>query len=162
MSLGSSDLTHIIGGYWKSSNWQVQSVIHSTCPFSANQIDLRGSIGQKRPVHVYQLIAENTVESKVRSLNWVPHLSNHSHFSSGHWDTREKEASHSRGKCWCPLSIALHWLHAQAFSGIKRTETQRQKKEARLQGKCLWFLITQRSKRVLDLIELFGIRQHQA
>ena len=26
------------------------------------------SIGQKKPVHVYQLIAENTVESKVLSI----------------------------------------------------------------------------------------------
>ncbi|OAX42534.1 hypothetical protein K503DRAFT_847742 [Rhizopogon vinicolor AM-OR11-026] len=74
-------------------------------------IDRCNRIGQKRPVHVYQLIAENTVESKVIEIQERKKL-----------------------------------LIQQAFSGIKRTETQRQKKEARLQ----------------DIIELFGIRQNQA
>ncbi|KAG1752940.1 SNF2 family N-terminal domain-containing protein [Suillus lakei] len=37
-------------------------------------IDRCNRIGQKRPVHVYQLIAENTVESKVRPLNRVLYL----------------------------------------------------------------------------------------
>ncbi|KAG1751540.1 SNF2 family N-terminal domain-containing protein [Suillus paluster] len=68
-------------------------------------IDRCNRIGQKRPVHVYQLIAENTVESKVLEI-------------------QEKKKL----------------LIQQALSGIKRVETQRQKKEARLQ----------------DLIELFG------
>ncbi|KII92184.1 hypothetical protein PLICRDRAFT_133581 [Plicaturopsis crispa FD-325 SS-3] len=74
-------------------------------------IDRVNRIGQKKPVHVYQLIAENTVESKVI-------------------DIQERKKA----------------LIQQAFSGIKRTETPRQKKEARLQ----------------DLIELFGIRQQTA
>ncbi|KAH7915183.1 SNF2 family N-terminal domain-containing protein [Hygrophoropsis aurantiaca] len=74
-------------------------------------IDRCNRIGQKKPVHVYQLIAENTVESKVI-------------------DIQERKKL----------------LIQQAFSGIKRTETQRQKKEARLQ----------------ELIELFGIRQQAA
>ncbi|KAG1766956.1 SNF2 family N-terminal domain-containing protein [Suillus occidentalis] len=74
-------------------------------------------IGQKRPVHVYQLIAENTVESKVIEIQ-----------------ERKK----------------LLIQQASAFAGTKRTETPRQKKEARLQ----------------DILELMGgIRQqpgHQA
>ncbi|KAH8119200.1 SNF2 family N-terminal domain-containing protein [Phellopilus nigrolimitatus] len=74
-------------------------------------IDRCNRIGQKRKVHVYQLIAENTVESKVI-------------------DIQEKKKK----------------LINQAFSGIKSAESQRQKKEARMQ----------------DLIELFGVRQHEA
>ncbi|KAG0704509.1 SNF2 family N-terminal domain-containing protein [Suillus ampliporus] len=71
-------------------------------------IDRCNRIGQKRPVHVYQLIAENTVESKVLEIQ-----------------ERKK------------LVIQ------QAFSGIKHVETQRQKKEARLQ----------------DIIKLFSTHQ---
>ncbi|KAF8556100.1 hypothetical protein OG21DRAFT_1506885 [Imleria badia] len=70
-------------------------------------IDRCNRIGQKKPVHVYQLISENTVESKVIEI-------------------QEKKKL----------------LIQHAFSGIKRTETQREKKQARLQ----------------DLIELFGLR----
>ncbi|KAI9572249.1 SNF2 family N-terminal domain-containing protein [Boletus coccyginus] len=70
-------------------------------------IDRCNRIGQKKPVHVYQMIAENTVESKVIEI-------------------QEKKKR----------------LIQHAFSGIKRTETQREKREARLQ----------------DLVELFGIR----
>ncbi|KAF7967470.1 hypothetical protein HWV62_34115 [Athelia sp. TMB] len=62
-------------------------------------IDRCNRIGQKKSVHVYQLIAENTVEAKVI-------------------DIQEKKKN----------------LITAAFSGIKRVETQRQKKEARLQG----------------------------
>ncbi|KAF8967874.1 SNF2 family N-terminal domain-containing protein [Flammula alnicola] len=61
-------------------------------------VDRVNRIGQKKPVHVYQLIAENTVESKVLEI-------------------QEKKKQ----------------LIQQAFSGIKRTETQRQQREARLQ-----------------------------
>ncbi|KAH9941011.1 SNF2 family N-terminal domain-containing protein [Amylocystis lapponica] len=61
-------------------------------------IDRCNRIGQTKPVHVYQLIAENTVESKVI-------------------DIQEKKKL----------------LIKEAFSGIKSKETQRQKKEARLQ-----------------------------
>jgi SWI/SNF-related matrix-associated actin-dependent regulator of chromatin subfamily A3 len=71
-------------------------------------VDRVNRIGQKKAVHVYQLIAENTVESKVL-------------------DIQEKKKQ----------------LIKQAFSGIKRTETPRQQREARLQ----------------DLVELFGIRR---
>ncbi|CAL1707747.1 unnamed protein product [Somion occarium] len=71
-------------------------------------IDRCNRIGQTKPVRVYQLIAENTVESKVI-------------------DIQEKKKQ----------------LIKHAFSGIKSRETQRQKKEARLQ----------------ELIELFGARQ---
>ncbi|KAA1471714.1 hypothetical protein DENSPDRAFT_837772 [Dentipellis sp. KUC8613] len=74
-------------------------------------IDRCNRIGQKKPVHVYQLIAEDTVESKVIEI-------------------QEKKKL----------------LIKEAFSGIKSKETQRQKKEARLQ----------------DLIQLFGIRQQAA
>ncbi|KAG2055432.1 hypothetical protein BDR06DRAFT_911542 [Suillus hirtellus] len=75
-------------------------------------IDRCNRIGQKRPVHVYQLIAENTVESKVIEIQERKKL-----------------------------------LIQQAFAGTKRTETPRQKKEARLQ----------------DILELMGgIRQQQA
>ncbi|TFK44820.1 SNF2 family N-terminal domain-containing protein [Crucibulum laeve] len=74
-------------------------------------VDRVNRIGQKKSVHVYQLIAENTVESKVLSIQ-----------------ERKKQ------------------LVQQAFSGIKRTETQRQQREARLQ----------------DLVELFGIRRQTA
>ncbi|KAJ7446182.1 SNF2 family N-terminal domain-containing protein [Mycena galericulata] len=74
-------------------------------------IDRVNRIGQTKPVHVYQMIAENTVESKVLEIQ----------------DRKKK-------------------LIKEAFSGMKRTETQRQQKEARLQ----------------DLIELFGVRQQAA
>ncbi|KAJ7647212.1 SNF2 family N-terminal domain-containing protein [Roridomyces roridus] len=74
-------------------------------------IDRVNRIGQTKPVHVYQMIAENTVESKVLEIQ-----------------ERKKK------------------LIKEAFSGMKRAETQRQTKEARLQ----------------DLIELFGIRQQAA
>ncbi|KAI0702988.1 SNF2 family N-terminal domain-containing protein [Cerioporus squamosus] len=74
-------------------------------------IDRCNRIGQKKPVHVYQLIAENTVESKVIEI-------------------QEKKKK----------------LITEAFSGIKNTETQRQKKEARLQ----------------ELVELFGLRRQDA
>ncbi|KAF8893981.1 SNF2 family N-terminal domain-containing protein [Infundibulicybe gibba] len=74
-------------------------------------VDRVNRIGQKKPVHVYQLIAENTVEAKVLNIQ-----------------ERKKK------------------LIQEAFSGIKRKETQRQQKEARLQ----------------DLIELFGIRQQSS
>ncbi|KAJ7497414.1 P-loop containing nucleoside triphosphate hydrolase protein [Mycena latifolia] len=77
----------------------------------AQAIDRTNRIGQTKPVHVYQLIAENTVESKVLEIQ-----------------NRKKK------------------LIQEAFSGMKRTETQRQQKEARLQ----------------DLIELFGLRQQAA
>ncbi|KAJ7703076.1 SNF2 family N-terminal domain-containing protein [Mycena rosella] len=77
----------------------------------AQAIDRTNRIGQTKPVHVYQLIAENTVESKVLEIQ-----------------NRKKK------------------LIQEAFSGMKRTETQRQQKEARLQ----------------DLIELFGVRQQAA
>ncbi|KAF8588628.1 hypothetical protein K439DRAFT_1651796 [Ramaria rubella] len=70
-------------------------------------IDRCNRIGQTKPVHVYQLVAENTVEAKVLEI-------------------QEKKKN----------------LIKQAFSGIRTTETQRQKKEARLQ----------------DLVQLFGIR----
>ncbi|CCM03320.1 uncharacterized protein FIBRA_05448 [Fibroporia radiculosa] len=68
-------------------------------------------IGQTKPVHVYQLIAENTVEAKVIEI-------------------QEKKKK----------------LIDQAFSGIKSKETQRQKREARLQ----------------ELIALFGDRHGSA
>ncbi|RPD63881.1 hypothetical protein L227DRAFT_542891 [Lentinus tigrinus ALCF2SS1-6] len=71
-------------------------------------IDRCNRIGQKKPVHVYQLIAENTVESKVIEI-------------------QEKKKK----------------LITEAFSGIKNTETQRQKKEARLQ----------------ELVQLFGLQR---
>ncbi|TFK94573.1 hypothetical protein K466DRAFT_509225 [Polyporus arcularius HHB13444] len=71
-------------------------------------IDRCNRIGQKKPVHVYQMIAENTVESKVIEI-------------------QEKKKK----------------LITEAFSGIKSTETQRQKKEARLQ----------------ELVELFGLQR---
>ncbi|KAH9176256.1 SNF2 family N-terminal domain-containing protein [Lactarius sanguifluus] len=71
-------------------------------------IDRCNRIGQKRKVHVYQLIAEDTVEAKVLDIQ-----------------ERKKK------------------LITEAFSGMKRKETPRQKKEARLQ----------------DLIEIFGLRR---
>jgi hypothetical protein len=53
----------------------------------------------------------------------------------------------------------------QAFSGIKRTETQRQQREARLQG--IWLLpitFQMQSLTILsvDLIELFGVRRQNS
>ncbi|GBE78013.1 hypothetical protein SCP_0108950 [Sparassis crispa] len=74
-------------------------------------IDRCNRIGQTKPVHVYQLIAENTVESTVI-------------------DIQEKKQV----------------MIKEAFSGIKSRESQRQKKEARLQ----------------ELVALFGIRQEAA
>jgi hypothetical protein len=61
---------------------------------------------------------------------------------------------------WTPSYSLI--LNIQAFSGIKRTETQRQKKEARLQGWSLPCTVVPAIHNLfglLDLIELFGIRQ---
>ncbi|KAJ3569860.1 hypothetical protein NP233_g4782 [Leucocoprinus birnbaumii] len=74
-------------------------------------IDRVNRIGQKKPVHVYQLIAEDTVEAKVLEIQ-----------------ERKKK------------------LVQQAFSGIKRRETQREQREARIQ----------------DLVAIFGIRRQNA
>ncbi|KAL1942554.1 hypothetical protein VTO73DRAFT_6156 [Trametes versicolor] len=71
-------------------------------------IDRCNRIGQTKPVHVYQLIAEDTVESKVIEI-------------------QEKKKK----------------LVQEAFAGIKNAETQRQKKEARLQ----------------ELVHLFGLQK---
>ncbi|KAF5393242.1 hypothetical protein D9757_000687 [Collybiopsis confluens] len=62
-------------------------------------VDRVNRIGQKKRVHVYQLISENTVESKVLDIQ----------------DRKKK-------------------LIKEAFSGVKRTETERQHREARMQG----------------------------
>ncbi|KAF8633364.1 hypothetical protein AX17_004535 [Amanita inopinata Kibby_2008] len=67
-------------------------------------VDRVNRIGQRKPVHVYQLIAEDTVESKVLEIQ-----------------ERKKN------------------LIKQAFSGMKSKETQRQQREARLQGKFATF-----------------------
>lgn len=72
-------------------------------------IDRCNRIGQRRPVHVYQLIAENTVESKVMEIQ----------------ERKKKLIQH-------------------AFAGARQAETQRERREARLQ----------------DLIQLLGIQQH--
>lgn len=71
-------------------------------------IDRCNRIGQRRPVHVYQLIAENTVESKVMEIQ----------------ERKKKLIQH-------------------AFAGARQAETQRERREARLQ----------------DLIQLLGIQQ---
>ncbi|KAJ3733451.1 SNF2 family N-terminal domain-containing protein [Lentinula guzmanii] len=84
-------------------------------------IDRVNRIGQTKPVHVYQLIAENTVESKVLEIQ----------------DRKKK-------------------LIKEAFSGVKRRETERQHREARLQD------FEQPDLNELDLIELFGVRQQEA
>lgn len=49
----------------------------------------------------------------------------------------------------------------QAFSGIKRTETQRQQKEARLQGISLSLPTDLPNQIFSDLVELFGIRNRE-
>lgn len=74
-------------------------------------------IGQTKPVHVYQLIAEDTVESKVHNFGTMFAIMILN--SSQVLDIQEKKKK----------------LIQQAFSGIKSKETLRQKKEARLQGK---------------------------
>lgn len=71
-------------------------------------IDRVNRLGQKKEVFVYQMVAEDTIEAKVLSIQ-----------------ERKKE------------------LVRQAFSGTKTHQTQREKKEARLQ----------------ELIELFGRRE---
>ncbi|EJD35996.1 hypothetical protein AURDEDRAFT_117185 [Auricularia subglabra TFB-10046 SS5] len=73
-------------------------------------IDRCNRIGQTKTVHVYQMVAENTIEQKVLEIQ-----------------ERKKN------------------LIKQAFSGIKSRETERQKREARMN----------------DLIELFGMRNRE-
>ncbi|KAF9470596.1 hypothetical protein BDN70DRAFT_888939 [Pholiota conissans] len=92
-------------------------------------IDRVNRIGQKKPVHVYQLIAENTMESKVLEI-------------------QEKKKHLIQQESLPLLSLAMFNYKGlqQAFSGIKRTETLRQQREARLQ----------------DLVELFGIRRQNS
>ncbi|KAJ7251551.1 SNF2 family N-terminal domain-containing protein [Mycena haematopus] len=95
----------------------------------AQAIDRVNRIGQTKPVHVYQMIAEKTVESKVG----LPLCDLPRRFASH--QTQVLEIQDRKKK-----------LIQEAFSGMKRTETPRQRKEARLQ----------------DLVELFGIRQQAA
>lgn len=73
-------------------------------------IDRCNRIGQTKTVHVYQMVAENTIEQKVLEIQ-----------------ERKKN------------------LIKQAFSGIKSRETERQKREARMN----------------DLVELFGMRNRE-
>ncbi|KAF8638068.1 hypothetical protein AX16_010700 [Volvariella volvacea WC 439] len=103
---------NLTGNWWQvkytlphgesETNTLVQESIESQA------IDRVNRIGQKKPVHVYQLIAEDTVESKVMEIQG-----------------RKKR------------------LIKEAFSGIKARETERERREARLQ----------------DLVELFGLRR---
>lgn len=82
-------------------------------------IDRVNRIGQKNPVHVFQMIADGTVESKVmeiqarkkKLINQVRNLHLYSTFER--------------------VTIRVQ----QAFSGMKTRENERQKKEARIQGK---------------------------
>jgi SWI/SNF-related matrix-associated actin-dependent regulator of chromatin subfamily A3 len=80
-------------------------------------VDRVNRIGQKKPVHVYQLIAENTVEAKVIEIQ----------------ERKKQLIQQVHNFSYIYLKIALT-SSLQAFSGIKRTETQRQQREARLQG----------------------------
>ena len=82
-------------------------------------VDRVNRIGQKKNVHVYQLIAEDTVESKVLEIQ-----------------EKKKQLIQQVCRLLLPLN-SINLTLAQAFSGIKRTETQRQQREARFQGNLL-------------------------
>ncbi|KAL0578764.1 hypothetical protein V5O48_003262 [Marasmius crinis-equi] len=81
-------------------------------------IDRVNRIGQSKPVHVYQLISENTVEAKVL-------------------DIQERKKNLIKAvrlyTLHLPLRYPLAYGPSQAFSGMKTAETPRQQREARLQ-----------------------------
>ncbi|KAF8897054.1 SNF2 superfamily protein [Gymnopilus junonius] len=88
-------------------------------------VDRVNRIGQKKNVHVYQLIAEDTVESRVLEIQ------------------EKKKQLIQQVHCalpfpWSSPFLTFHFF--QAFSGTKRTETQRQQREARLQGDLYYLL----------------------
>ncbi|KAI6026131.1 SNF2 family N-terminal domain-containing protein [Pisolithus microcarpus] len=121
-------------------------------------IDRCNRIGQRRPVHVYQLIAENTVESKVMEIQ----------------ERKKKLIQHVGVICIIPsipltardviTELTLCFHIEQAFAGARQAETQRERREARLQGLCsdvvaiLDILI--QVYLGSDLIQLLGIQQH--
>ncbi|KDR75774.1 hypothetical protein GALMADRAFT_248461 [Galerina marginata CBS 339.88] len=109
-SLGCDDNPRVMLLSLKAGALGLNLTVANNEGIESQAVDRVNRIGQKKDVHVYQLIAENTVESKVL-------------------DIQEKKKQ----------------LIQQAFSGIKRSETQRQQREARLQ----------------DLVELFGLRRSQ-
>ncbi|EMD31673.1 hypothetical protein CERSUDRAFT_88802 [Gelatoporia subvermispora B] len=100
--------SQMVAGKWSIVDVLLHGLTSKQEGIESQAIDRCNRIGQTKPVHVYQLIAENTVEAKVIDIQ------------------EEKKM-----------------LIKHAFSGIKTTETQRQKKEARLQ----------------ELITLFGVRR---
>ena len=69
-------------------------------------------------MHVYQLIAENTVESKVVDIQ----------------ERKKKLISEVCSPVYRRHVCAELMCSVQAFSGIKNATTQRQKREARIQG----------------------------
>ena len=79
-------------------------------------VDRVNRIGQKKPVHVYQLIADDTVESKVLDIQ------------------EKKKTLIKQVYIYFPLCDQVTLILSKAFSGIKGKETQRQQREARLQG----------------------------
>ena len=96
-------------------------------------------IGQKKTVHVYQFIAENTVEAKVCGVQLLSGIKLAHRLSPGSRNTgQEKEADQRGANPSDGIILRALWLtrsvHAKAFSGMKNKETPRQKKEARLQG----------------------------
>lgn len=79
-------------------------------------------IGQTKPVHVYQMVAERTIEAKV--CRWVP-LRPQRLFADTFSPAQVLEIQDRKKN-----------LIKQAFSGIKSRETERQKREARINGAC--------------------------
>ena len=98
----------------------VTSRSHNDCRWwqegiESQAVDRVNRIGQKKPVHVYQLIADDTVESKVL-------------------DIQEKKKEVIKQVCDSYVELPIMLTVSKAFSGIKSKETQRQQREARLQG----------------------------
>ena len=77
--------------------WRIK--ISQSFDMELQAIDRVNRIGQTKPVHVYQMISENTVESRVLEI-------------------QERKKT----------------LIKQAFSGFKNRETEREKREARMNG----------------------------
>ncbi|KIL68849.1 hypothetical protein M378DRAFT_70672 [Amanita muscaria Koide BX008] len=94
----------------------VRLYAHSQEGIESQAIDRVNRIGQRKPVHVYQLIAEDTVESKVLEIQ----------------DRKKNLIKQARYELRVFLSQKLTPI--KAFSGIKSKETQRQHKEVKLAG----------------------------
>ena len=152
----------VAGGHWKPGHRQVQSVRTGIKANPPNVMLLTLNLPQYRPEeNGSRLSAHSREYSRVES----------------HRYTREEKEAYQRGSAftfshflWTRVLIFPHSLplwYLQAFSGIKNATTQRQKREARMQGLSSSVCMSEQGvidwlNWIQDLIELFGMRRRAA